>query len=161
MTVTLPEVNEVRDLINMILGENSPLRVTKKAWDLTSLPDGTHITPLCNTDGENRGAVVTNINATLYLGGKLVMMPEARLADHAQRLEVEESIVEAVEEIVNMIRSAFNKQPGNEHMSPRSTRVLDKITADGEFAWMLEPGARLDLAGDCSFGDMRMSILFR
>lgn len=130
MTVTLPETYEFLDMLEMILGAKPPLANTKEAWDLAKIPDGTHVTWLCDAEGKRRGAVITDINTTLYLGGKLVMMPEAGLGDRAKRLEVEDTIVEAVEEIVNMMRSVINKQAGNVHVSPQPTQPLGKVAAD-------------------------------
>ena len=160
MTVTMPQAYELLDMIEMILGSKPPLSESKEAWDLAKAPDGTYVTWLCNSEGDKRGAVVTNINATLFLGGKLVMMPEAGLDDSARRLEVEDTIVEAVEEIVNMLRSVLNKQVGNEHLSPLPTEPFGKIDAEGSEGWVLGPGGRLDLVGECSFGPLNLSLVF-
>jgi hypothetical protein len=161
MKVILTEVHEIPDLINLILGEKSPLVFTDDAWDLKTIPDGSYVTRLSNAAGEVRGAVLTDINATVFLGGKLVMMPEAGLCERAKNLEVDDSIVEALAEIVNMMRSIFNKQFGNEHMSPQPTQPMVAIAAEGDDTWMLEPASRIDLTGDCSFGKLCMSIVFR
>jgi len=161
MAVTLPEVHEILDIIDMILRDKSPLRVTKDTWDLKTIPAGSYVTRLVNADDEVRGAVITNFNATLYLGGKLVLMPETGLADRALSLEIEDFIVEALEEIINMLRSVFNKQVGNEHVSPQSTQPMVAIAADSDDAWMLEPASRIDLSGNCSFGKLCMAVIFR
>ncbi len=160
MTVTLPATNDFISMLEMILGDRPPLNETKDAWDLAKAPEGTHITWLSNAEGVKRGAVVTNINATLYLGGKLVMMPEAGLGDRAKSREVEETIVEALEEIVNMMRSVINKQAGNEHVSPESTQPMTPVAADGPEAWLLAPTTRLDLVGECSFGPLQVAVVF-
>ena len=161
MAVYVPETTEILDLLNMILGDNSPLQEVEKAWELDTVPQGTHVTYLCDGDGDKLGAVVTDINGTVYLGGKLIMMHEAGLAGKAASGVVEENLVEAVEEIVNMLRSVFNNQPGSEHVSPLPTRLLETPDADGDDAWLLDPSERLDLQGKCSFGTLRMSFLFR
>lgn len=160
MTVTMPKTSAFIDMLEMILGDRPPLNETGEAWDLSKVSDGTYVTWLRNAAGERRGAVVTNINATCYLGGKLVMMPEAGLGDQAKSRQAEEIVVEAVEEIVNMMRSVINKQAGNEHVSPEPTQPMTPVAADGPEAWVLAPSTRLDLAGECSFGPLQVAVVF-
>ncbi|MBU0742373.1 hypothetical protein KKG45_05220 [bacterium] len=157
----MPETSEILDILGAILGDEDLLRPADEPWDLGRVSAGTYITCLCNGEGETLGAVATDLNATICLGGRLVMMPEAGLADKARRLEVDEALTDAVTEIVNMTRIVFNRLPGNEHLSPLPARAMKTPRADGGEAWLLEPSARLDLAGECSFGALRIAILFR
>jgi len=105
--------------------------------------------------------VVTDLVATVYLGGKLVMMPDASLADKVLGQDVDETMLESLKEVVNMTRSVFNRVSGNVHLHPLPPCPLEKPRAGARDAWLLEPAERLDLAGECSCGSLRIAILFR
>ena len=104
---------------------------------------------------------VTSLNATIYLGGKLIMMPDAGLADIASTGQAEESQVDALEETINMLRSVFNNMPGSSHVSPMEIQPLTMPDAEGEDAWMFSPRSRVDFVGNAPFGELRMALLFR
>ncbi len=161
MVVCIPETQEILELFDTILDGKNLLRPADSPWNLRLVPEGTHVTYLCNVEGDKLGAVVTDINATVYLGGKLVMISETGLAGKARRMEVDETLADAVMEVVNMARTVFNQLVGNEHLRPAPTRVLERPRADGREVWLLDPSARLDLTGECSFGTLNISFLFR
>jgi len=161
VTVCMPKPHEVLRLLSAITDERGVLSRAEDPWDLNRIPAGTHVTYLLDDAGETRGAVVTDINATVYLGGRLILMPETDQLDMARRLEVDESLTDAVSEVLNMTRSVFNHQEGNEHLSPTPTRALETPRPDGPEAWLLAPSARLDLAGNCALGALRIAFLLR
>ncbi|MBC8424046.1 hypothetical protein H8E07_07970 [bacterium] len=161
MTICMPDTREILTILGAIIGDKKLIRPSGEPWDLGKAAVGTHVTYLCDADDEKLGAVVTDLVATVYLGGKLVMMPDAAMADKVRARHVDETMLEALEEVVNMTRSVFNGVAGNVHLHATPPSPLEKPRPDGGDVWLLEPAERLDLGGECSFGALRIAMLFR
>jgi len=157
----MPDTCEVLKILGSIIGDKKILQIADEPWNLAKAKPCTHVTYLCDAEGEQRGAVVTDLVATVYLGGKLVMMPDASLTEKVRERDVDGHLLEALEEVVNMTRSVFNHVEGNVHLRPVPPRPLKKPRPDRRAAWRLEPSERLDLEGECSFGSLRIAMLFR
>jgi hypothetical protein len=158
MSIRLPQAKEILETIEIMLGKKPSLQPGGDAIDLAKPPAGSYFTPLSNDAGEIVGGVVANLGAAVYLGGSLIMMPEGGLAEQVKNQHPEDVVIEAYEEVVNMLRGVVSNTEGNHHVIPGVSRPLDR---GGEDGWIVEAPARLDLSGSVTFGPIQLSILSR
>ncbi len=160
MTITLPESKAVLDLLSMFIGSNPVLR-QGQGPDYSCPAPGTYITHLKNAEGAVEGAIITDLAATLYIGGGLIMMPEAGLKDMWASGEASEAILDGVGEIFNNVRALLNKIELNPHVNPTEPCLLPGNLAGTDDEWIMNPGKRVDLTGPTVFGIGTMTILGR
>jgi len=160
VALSFPKTKEVLDLVELLIGEKPVFR-KGKGWDLSAPSEGCYITFLQGKDKAIEGAIITDLPATLYIGGKLILLPEATLQDQAQNGEAEEPIVEAVTEVVNNLRTLFNNIEMNPHVAPTGTYPYVVPAADDYVGWILEPGKRVDYVGDTVYGPATLTLLSR
>ncbi len=158
MALTFPKTKEILDLVELLIGEKPVFR-KGEGWDLSEPDEGCYITFLQGKDKVVEGAIITDLPATLYIGGKLILLPEATLQDQSQNGEAEEPIVEAVTEVINNLRTLFNNIELNPHVAPTKTFEYQVPTADDLVGWVLEPQKRIDYVGDTSYGKATLTLL--
>ena len=158
MSLNMPDPKDVLDTIETMLGKNPGMVAGGDAIDLAKPPAGTYLVPLNSEAGEIVGAIIANIGATVYLGGSLIMMPEGGLGDQVRSNEPEEVVLEAFEEVINMLRGVVSKAEGNQRVTPGEARPLKK---GGDDDWVAESANRLDLSGSVSFGPVQLAIVGR
>ena len=160
MALTFPKTKEILDLVELLIGEK-PIFRKGEGWDLTKPDEGCYITFLQAKDKTVEGAIVTDLPATLYIGGKLILLPESQLANQSQNGEAEEPIVEAVTEVVNNLRTLFNNIDLNPHVAPTRTFEYKVPTPDDLVGWILESEKRVDYVGDTKFGKATLTLIAR
>ncbi len=158
MTLTLPTTKEILDLVELLIGEKPVFRVGQ-GWDLTQPNPGAYITFLQGKDNAVEGAIITDIAATLYIGGKLILLPEAILQDQYNLREAEEHVVEAVTEVINNMRTLYNNIELNPHVAPTATFPYQVPTEDDFVGWLLNPSKRVDYVGETVFGPATMTLV--
>ncbi len=158
MALTFPKTKEILDLVELLIGEKPVFR-KGEGWDLTSPDEGCYITFLQGQDKTVEGAIITDLPATLYIGGKLIMLPEANLKDQSQNGEAEEAIVEAVTEVINNLRTLFNNIDMNPHVAPSKTFEYQVPTADDYVGWLVDPSNRIDYVGETTYGNATLTLL--
>lgn len=158
MSLVFPKQAEIFELIEMLIGEK-PFFKRGKGWDLREPDRGAYITFLQGKDYEVEGAVITDLAATLYIGGKLILLPPASLQNQFYSGEAEESVVEAVTEVINNLRTLFNAIDLNPHVAPTKT-FLYQVPAEDDFvAWVLNPGKRMDYVGQTPYGEGTITLI--
>ena len=160
MALTFPKTKEVLDLVELLIGEK-PVFMKGEGWNLSAPDEGCYITFLQGKDKAVEGAIITDLPATLYIGGKLILLPEAGLMDQAKNGEADEQIIEAVTEVVNNMRTLFNNIELNPHVAPTATFLYQVPTADDYVGWLLEPGKRIDYVGETPYGKATLTLLSR
>jgi hypothetical protein len=160
VALTFPKTKEILDLVELLIGEK-PVFKKGDGWDLNNPEEGCYITFLQGKDKTVEGAIITDLPATLYIGGKLILLPDAGLKDQALKGEADEQIIEAVTEVVNNMRTLFNNIKLNPHVAPTATFAYQVPTADDYVGWILDPGERVDLVGETGFGAATMTLLSR
>lgn len=158
MSLVFPKQAEIFELIEMLIGEK-PLFKRGQGWDLRNPEPGAYITFLQGKDYEVEGAVITDLAATLYIGGKLILLPPASLQSQYYSGEAEESVVEAVTEVINNLRTLFNAIDLNPHVAPTKTFPYQVPAADDFVAWILDPGKRIDYVGKTPYGDGTITLI--
>jgi hypothetical protein len=160
VTLTLPEPKAVLDLLTMFLGDRPPLR-PGGGPDLRQPSFGTYVTWLKTADGGIEGAILTDLSASLYLGGGLIMMPEPALRDMQREGAVSEAVLDGLSEIFNNVRGQLNRLNMNPHVTPTDP-VSYEPPADGTpESWIYDACKRIDLRGETAFGPATMTIVGR
>ncbi|MCB1183564.1 hypothetical protein KDM41_09020 [bacterium] len=158
MPLTFPKTKEILDLVELLIGEKPVFR-KGEGWDLTSPDEGCYITFLQGKNKKVEGAIVTDLPATLYIGGKLILLPESQLMNQAQDGEADQPIVEALTEVVNNLRTLFNNIDMNPHVAPTKTYEYVVPTEDDLVGWILNPGKRVDYVGETKFGKATLTLI--
>ncbi len=158
MTVVLPETKEILDLVELLIDEKPVFRVGK-GWDLSQPKPGSYITFLQGRDNAVEGAIITDLAATLYIGGKLILLPEASLQDQFNSGQAEEPVVEALTEVINNLRTLYNNIDLNPHVAPTQTFAYQVPGPDDFVAWVLNPSKRVDYVGETAYGSATLTLI--
>jgi hypothetical protein len=160
VTLTLPEPKAVLDLLSMFIGSRPPL-APARGMDLTMPAYGTHVCWLKTADGTVEGAILTDLAASLYIGGGLIMLPEAALREMQNRGEITEAVLDGLGEIFNNVRGQLNRIKMNPHVSPTDPEPFEPPPADGPLGWLYTTERRIDLHGQTSFGPATLTLIGR
>lgn len=160
MTLTLPEPKAVLDLLSMFIGGRPPL-APSRGMDLTMPAYGTHVCWLEAADGTVEGAILTDMAASLYIGGGLIMLPEAALREMANRGEISEAVLDGLGEIFNNVRGLLNRIKMNPHVSPTDPEPYEPPPTDGPLGWLYTTQRRIDLHGQTAFGPATLTLIGR
>lgn len=155
MPLTLPSTTDIEAILGRLLGESPSLSLDSDHPDLASLTPS-YASVYFDDDGTPTAAVVADLNASLYLGGKLIMMPMSRLREDAEEPELSEIVLDALSEVFNNFTSCFNEIEGNPHL--RASPAVDAVEV---FADLPNPkmANRLDLVGDFLEGNGRIALV--
>lgn len=158
MTLAMPDTKEILDLVELLIGEKPVFR-KGEGWNLLNPESGTYITFLQGRDHEVEGAILTDLPATLYIGGKLILLPQATLMDQLKSGQADEPVVEAVTEVINNLRTLFNNIEMNPHVAPTKTFEYQVPAEDDFVAWVRDPGKRIDYVGETAFGKATLTLI--
>jgi hypothetical protein len=158
VTLTLPETKEILDLVELLIDEKPVFR-PGDGWDLTQPKPGTYITFLQGRDNAVEGAIITDLAATLYIGGKLILLPEATLKDQFNSGSADEPVIEALTEVINNLRTLYNNIDLNPHVAPTQTFAYQVPGPEDFVAWVLNPSKRVDYVGETSYGPGTMTLI--
>jgi hypothetical protein len=160
VALALPRTKDVLDLVELLIGEQTVFE-PGESWDLSRPGPGCYITFLQGKTMAIEGAIITDLAATLYIGGKLILLPEATLLDQAMVGAAQVPVIEAVTEVVNNLRTLFNNIRKNPHVAPTKTFPYQVPSAGDYVAWLLHPSERMDHVGDTPFGRAHLTLLVR
>ncbi len=158
MTLLLPETKDIMELVELLIDEK-PVFKKGQGWDLTEPNPGAYITFLQGRDNAVEGAIITDLAATLYIGGKLILLPEASLKDQFQGGQADEPVVEAMNEVINNLRTLYNNIDLNPHVAPTQTFPYQVPGPDDFVAWILNPSRRVDYVGETHLGPATMTLI--
>lgn len=160
MTLTLPQPKAVLDLLSMFIGSRPPL-APGPSLDLAYPLPGTYVTWLKGANGQVEGAIFSDLAASLYLGGELLMMPPAALNEMMATNEASEAVLDALGEVFNNVRGLLNRIEMNTHVTPTDPVPYEAPSSDDPNAWVLKPSRRVDLRGNTKFGTASLTLLSR
>lgn len=160
MTLTLPEPKAVLDLLSMFIGGRPPL-APSRGMDLTMPGYGTYVCWLKDADGAVEGAILTDLAASLFIGGGLIMMPEAALREMQNRGEVSEAVLDGLGEIFNNVRGLLNRIKMNPHVTPTDPEPFNPPAVDSQLGWLYTTERRIDLHGHTVFGPATLTLIGR
>ncbi len=160
MTLALPDTKAVLDLLSMFIGERPPL-ADGPGIDLAVPPRGTYITWLKGAGGAIEGAIVSDLAASLYLGGELIMMPAPTLMGMKTQGKASDAVLDGLGEVFNNLRGMLNRIEMNPHVTPSEPELYTAPQAGSDAAWILNPSRRVDLRGETPFGVATLGLLSR
>ena len=160
MSLTLLEPKAVLDLLDMFLGNRPPLAPGEGA-NLAQPPYGTYVSWLKDDAGVVQGAVLTDLAASLYIGGGLIMMPQASLNEMLASGTPSDAVLDGLAEVFNNVRGQLNRIDGNPHVSPTDPEPYMPPAPGSDAAWVLNPASRIDLRGPTAFGPATVTLLSR
>jgi len=158
VTLTLPDTKEIMELVQLLIDEKPVFKIGD-GWDLTKPNPGSYITFLQGKDNAIEGAIITDIAATLYIGGKLILLPDATLKEQFDNKQADEPVVEAVTEVINNMRTLYNNIDLNPHVAPTATFEYQVPSEDDFVGWILNPSKRVDYVGETTFGPATMTLI--
>ncbi len=158
MTMIMPESAEILDLVELLIGEK-PVFSMGNGWDLMAPPQGSYITFLQGRDHAIEGAIITDLPATLYIGGKLIMLPEDAAQEQLKNNEASESVIEAVNEVINNMRTLMNNIDANPQVAPTRTLPYQVPAPEDFVGWIHQPGLRIDYTGETELGTATMILV--
>jgi hypothetical protein len=100
-----------------------------------------YISKLLDDDGKVVGAFLSDMKATIFLGGSLMMLPEGELKDQLRNRAPSEDVVSALSETFNTLSGIINMTSGNPHVRTTPTERFDFAKEP----WTAHVRARLDL----------------
>jgi hypothetical protein len=142
----------------MFLGNRPPL-APGEGPNLKQPTFGTYVTWLKTADGTVEGAILTDLSASLYLGGGLIMMPEAALRDMLSEGSVSEAVLDGLSEIFNNMRGQMNRINMNPHVSPTDPVAYEPPADDAPEAWIFSATKRMDLRGQTPYGPATLTLI--
>lgn len=158
MSATFPKIAEISKVLQLLLGEAPPLNEDGQTPSFEEL--GKTYTSLCKNDaGEVVAALVADLPAALYLGGKLMMMPVARLEEQAKAGDMDQGVLDALTEVFNNLSSCLNEIDGNPHVRSTQAEETDSLQADDRGSWMPSATNRTDLTGNFLNGAGRLVLV--
>jgi hypothetical protein len=158
VVLTLPTTKDILDLVELLIGEKPVFRKSE-GWDLAAPPEGCYITFLQGQDKTTEGAIITDLPATLYIGGKLILLPENTLQDQLHTGKADEPIIEALTEVINNMRTLYNNIKLNPHVAPTRTYPYQVPTSDDLVGWILNPSNRIDYVGETVCGRATLTLI--
>ena len=158
MTLLLPKTRDIMELVELLIDEK-PVFKKGQGWDLTQPKPGAYITFLQARDNAVEGAIITDLAATLYIGGKLILLPDATSKDQFNEGQADEPVVEAMNEVINNLRTLYNNIDLNPHGAPTQTFPYQVPGPDDFVAWILNPSRRVDYVVDTHLGPATMTLI--
>ncbi|MCB9870200.1 MAG: hypothetical protein H6836_01500 [Planctomycetes bacterium] len=141
MGYNLPELKAVADNLNGLLGQAVPLSEAKDApsWDEL----GCTYASLCiNDKNQEVAAILADLPAAIALAGRMLMLPQGALDEHAAAPKLDESMLDALSEIFNNLTKALNRVAGNPHIRSAAARQTSDVAPSA--SWLGEVKARRD-----------------
>lgn len=137
-----PTTTAMQETIAALLGAEMEMSEDLKL-PLPSFADLTgpcYICQILDDAGEIEGLILTDLEATVRLGGSLMMTPADEIANQIVNAEPSEDVVDAAAEIFNNLSGVLNNVEGNKHIKVDTARPL----VESEHPWLAEPYVRHD-----------------
>jgi hypothetical protein len=154
----MPHTKEIMGLVGLLIDEQPVFR-QGTGWDLSNPEPGAYITFLQGRDNTVEGAIITDLAATLYIGGKLILLPDNLLQEQNAAGEADAPVIEALNEVINNLRTLFNNIDLNPHVAPTQTFKYQVPGPDDFVAWILNPSKRVDYVGETIFGTATLTLI--
>lgn len=140
--LSVPTPTAMQETIAALLGAAVELSedLSSPPPALAELSGPCYICQIIDDQGEIEGLILTDLEATVRLGGSLMMTPVDEIANQIANAEPSEDVVDAAAEIFNNLSGVLNAVEGNKHIKVDTARPLLK----SEHSWLAEPYLRHD-----------------
>lgn len=141
----LPRAQDFIRCIEQLIGSEVTAKEVPAEFDLNS-GERVYMSQLVDDSDRLIGAVIMDLEATVFLGGTLLMVPEAELKTQVRTRAPSEDSIAASSEVCNALSGSLNNVPDNAHVR---TKYLEPLNAT-EFPWLRKP--RVQMMLEDSFG---------
>lgn len=148
MSISLPPNTEVSRILTLLLGKKIEMKpvAAGKSPKINALSKGWHASKLNDDQGQVLGALMTDLSATIFFGGSLMMMPPGGLEDMKDEGKASEEVIDATGEVFNNITTLLNQIEGNPHLRVTATTPIDAKLFNAEFSWIAKATSKLELS---------------
>ncbi|MEI9937575.1 MAG: hypothetical protein WDO69_10185 [Pseudomonadota bacterium] len=152
--VKLPPAAEVAACLSALLGRKIGVREKHPVTFPPKQVGPCWLSRLVDNEGNEVGAIVTDLAATIGLGGTLMMFPAEQLEAQRKEGAPTEEVISAMDEVANNLSATINQQPEGLHVRVKS---LEPFTLD-----TLDWSGRPALASEQELSEMgRLFLLVR
>ena len=157
MSQPLPNTEQVHELLDALLDGCPELATSSDAPD-AAFVDKAYTCVCRDDDGNASVGIVADIHAALFMGGKLMMMPDAGLEDQADEGDLWEEVLDALSEVYNNLTVTLNATPGASHVVSRPAARPGTLDGDDE-SWMKSCKNCLSLSAKFPTGEGKLIIM--
>lgn len=136
----LPKALDLVRCIEQLIGGNVSAKAVAKPLDVAS-GEKFYISALVDDEDRVLGAIIMDTMGAVFLGGTLLMVPEAELNSQVRsRLPSEDSMA-ASSEVCNALSGSVNNVPDNAHVR---TKYLEPLKLE-DYPWLKKPREQMTL----------------
>lgn len=142
----LPPASAIGACLHTLLGRKVGVNELKAVVFPPKNDDPCWISLLIDDDGIEVGVIVADLQATIGLGGALMMIPPAELDAQRAAKTPSEDVLSAMSEVVNNLSATINQQPEGCHVRVKELEPM----APGSLHWtrIASLASGLELAGN-------------
>jgi hypothetical protein len=141
----LPRSQDFIRCIEQLIGSDVTARESPAQLDVSG-SGKFYMSQLIDDNDRLVGAIVMDLQSTVFLGGTLLMVPEAELNSQVRSRTPSEDSVAASSEVCNALSGSLNNVPDNAHIR---TKYLEAFNP-ADFPWVKKPRVQMTL--EDSFG---------
>lgn len=141
----LPRAQDFIRCIEQLIGSDVTARESASPLDVTA-GGKFYVSQLVDDNDRLVGGIIMDLQATVFLGGTLLMVPEAELNSQVRSRTPSEDSVAASSEVCNALSGSLNNVPDNAHIRTKYLEVLNLA----ELPWLKKPRVQMTL--EDSFG---------
>lgn len=141
----LPRAQDFIRCIEQLIGSDVTARESPAPLDVTG-SGKFYMSQLIDDTDRLIGAIVMDLQSTVFLGGTLLMVPEGELNSQVRSRTPSEDSVAASSEVCNALSGSLNNVPDNAHIR---TKYLEAFNV-ADFPWLKKPRVQMTL--EDSFG---------
>lgn len=136
----LPKPLELVRCIEQLIGGNVSARAVSSQLDVTS-NQTFYVSALIDDEDRVLGAIVMDIMGAVFLGGTLLMVPEAELHAQVRSKSPSEDSMAASSEVCNALSGSINNVADNAHVR---TKYLEPLKLE-DYPWLKKPREQMML----------------
>jgi hypothetical protein len=146
----LPSRSAIGACLKTLIGKKIGLREVRAAGFPGKVKGRHWFSRLIDDDGNDVGALVTDLLGAVGLGGALMMIPPAELAAQRASQTPSEDVMSAVAEVMNNLSATINQVPESLHVRVQPLEAL----ADGNLDWTKTAAQAIALELDDGMGQL-------
>jgi hypothetical protein len=141
--VDLPNLTNVMVCIRQLIGDSATLELVREKYTLTAEQlDDLDSSMFVDDEGRDRVLALSNLRATIELGGQLLGVPKQAVEEQIKNGRAEDDLVLAMSEIFNNLSGVVNREGTNPHLKAEQ---LGKTPAD-RVPWLTRPRSTMILS---------------
>jgi hypothetical protein len=151
--VKLPPPSAVSECLHTLIGKRLSVREKRPLTFPPKQGGPCWLSRLVDDADTEVGAIISDLGATVGLGGALMMIPSEQLDAQRSSQTPSDDVTSAMGEVANNLSATINKQPAGAHVRVRPLELFTEQALD----WIQTPALALELEIE---GDMGRLFLF-